>query len=63
MATGAVAIPDREISISTLRPQARDAVHPSTSPPLQLESELDEERRRGRETLDHDADVLHARPT
>ncbi len=27
---------------------------------LQLESELDEERRRGREVVDHDAHVLHA---
>ena len=27
---------------------------------LQLESELDEERRRGREVVDHDADVVHA---
>ena len=27
---------------------------------LQLESELDEERRRGREIVDHDAHVLHA---
>jgi hypothetical protein len=27
---------------------------------LQRESELDEERRRGREVVDHDAHVLHA---
>ena len=27
---------------------------------MQLESELDEERRRGREVVDHDAHVVHA---
>ena len=39
------------------------AVHPTALDrplALQLESELDEERRRGREVVDHDAHVLHA---
>src|SRR6266568_9648198 len=43
--------------------ESHDAVHPITvDRPLaeQLESELDEERRRGREVVDHDAHVLHA---
>jgi hypothetical protein len=49
-----------------LRPHAlepHDAVHP-TAPDrtlaLQLESKLDEERRRGGEVVDHDAHVIHA---
>src|SRR4029453_4930412 len=39
------------------------AVHPTALDlplALQLESELEEESRRGREVVDHDADVLHA---
>ena len=49
-----------------LRPDALEphhAVHPTALDrplALQLESELDEERRRGREVVDHDAHVLHA---
>ena len=49
-----------------LRPDAlepHDAVHPTAlDRPLaqQLESELDEERLRGREVVDHDAHMLHA---
>jgi hypothetical protein len=43
--------------------ESHDAVHP-TAPDLplalQLEAELDEERRRRREVVDHDAHVLHA---
>jgi hypothetical protein len=40
-----------------------DAVHPTALDlplSLQLESEFDEERRRGLEVVDHDAHVLHA---
>jgi len=40
-----------------------DAVHPFTFGrclALQLESELDEERHRRREVVDHDAHVVHA---
>src|ERR671923_1755255 len=43
--------------------ETHNAVHPTAldrSLALQLESELDEERRRGREVLDHDAHVVHA---
>jgi hypothetical protein len=39
------------------------AVHPTALDrplALQLESELDEERRRGREIVDHDAHMVHA---
>jgi hypothetical protein len=39
------------------------AVHPTALDlplSLQLESEFDEERRRGRQVVNHDADVLHA---
>src|SRR2546427_9205650 len=49
-----------------LRPDALEphhAVHPTAlhwPTALQLESELDEERRRGREVVDHDAHVVHA---
>jgi hypothetical protein len=38
----------------------RSIQRPSTEPsPLQHESELDEELSRGREVVNHDADVLH----
>ena len=41
-------------------PTTRSTQRPSTvALALQLESELDEELRRGREVVDHDADVLH----
>jgi hypothetical protein len=48
------------------RPDALEphhAVHPTALDQplaLELESELDEERRRGREVVDHDAHVIHA---
>ena len=48
-----------------LRPDAvepHDAIHPAAldrPPALQLESELDEELGRGREVVNHDADVVH----
>ena len=53
-------------TIAYLHPDALEphhAVHPTALDrplALQLESELDEERRRGREVVDHDAHVLHA---
>src|SRR5919198_3585447 len=43
--------------------ETHHAVHPTAldrSLALQLESELDEERGRGGEVVDHDADVIHA---
>src|SRR5919198_5057002 len=43
--------------------ETHHAVHPTAlerSLGLQLESELDEERRRGGEVVDHDAHVVHA---
>ena len=43
--------------------ETHHAVHPTAldrSLALQLESELDEERRRGGEIVDHDAHVIHA---
>ena len=43
--------------------EAHDAVHPTAIHrrlALQLESELDEERRRGGEVVDDYADVIHA---
>src|ERR671923_1882792 len=43
--------------------ETHHAVHPTTldrSLALQLESELDEERRRRGEVVDHDAHVIHA---
>src|ERR671923_3091430 len=62
-----------EPSVAIRRLQHRDlradalethhAVHPTAldrSLALQLESELDEERRRGGEVVDHDAHVVHA---
>jgi hypothetical protein len=51
----------RALRPDTLEPH--DAVHPiALDRPLALrpESELDEERRRGREVVDHDAHVVHA---
>ena len=45
------------------RPRTHHAVHATALDrplALQCESELDEERRRGREVVDHDARVLHA---
>ncbi len=51
------------IAMSTRTPEPHHTVHPiALDRPLtlQLESELDEERRRRREVLDHDAHVLHA---
>ena len=51
---------DRNLRADTLEPH--DAVHPAAldgSLALQLESELDEELNRGREVVNHDADVLH----
>jgi hypothetical protein len=38
----------------------RSTQRPSTDLSLQLESELDEELSRGREVVDHDADVVHS---
>jgi hypothetical protein len=51
----------RGVHLDALEPDY--AVHPTALDrplALQLESELDEERRRGREVVDHDAHVLHA---
>src|SRR5467141_3534891 len=51
----------RDLHPDALEPH--HAVHPTALDrplALQLESELDEERRRGREVVDHDADVVHA---
>ena len=42
--------------------ESHDAVHPAALErplALQLESELDEELDRGREVVNHDADVVH----
>jgi len=58
--------PPGDLHHRELHPDARepdDAVHPTVvdrCPALQLESELEEERRRGREVVEHDAYVLHA---
>src|SRR5438309_1892129 len=51
----------RGVHLDALEPDY--AVHPTALDgplALQLESELDEERRRGREVVDDDAHVLHA---
>ena len=51
----------RELHPDALEPH--HTVHPTALDlpfTLQLESELDEERRRGREVVDHDAHMLHA---
>jgi hypothetical protein len=51
----------REVHLDALEPH--HAVHPIALDlplALPLESELDEERRRGRQVVDHDAHVLHA---
>ena len=57
-----VAQPEVDVRIRTLTwPSTAAILPPSTGHlALQLESELDEERRRGREVVDHDAHVLHA---
>ena len=50
----------RRVDQDALEPD--DAVHPPALDrclALQLESELDEELSRGREVVDHDADVVH----
>src|SRR5437867_3548319 len=50
----------RGVHLDALKPDY--AVHPTALDrplALQLESELDEERRRGREVVDHNAHVLH----
>ena len=55
----------RSLHHRNVRPYAlepHDAVHPATFDrplALQHESELDEELSRGREVVNHDADVLH----
>ena len=51
---------DRDLDPDAVEPD--DAVHPAALDrrlALQLESELDEELGRGREVVDHDADVVH----
>jgi hypothetical protein len=56
----------RSLHHRVLHPDALEpdhAVHPTALDlplSLQLESEFDEERRRGRQVVNHDADVLHA---
>src|SRR5436190_2508778 len=72
-ARGGVKLRQLDSSVSIRGLQHRDlradalethhAVHPTALDrplALQLESELDEERRRGREVVDHDAHVFHA---
>ena len=55
----------RRLQHRDVRPYAlepHDAIHPAALDgplALQLESELDEELDRGREVVDHDADVVH----
>jgi len=54
------ALDHRELHPDVLEPH--HAVHPTALDQplaLHLESELDEERRRGREVVDHDAHMLH----